>query len=166
MRSQTLIGAALVLLVWGDPALLGASGHGGHDSAPRKVTVRGRTVCLDDSGTPASSLEGCDSGETGFQFALKSAGGEIYRFSSSDSRVTMLTDPRVRASELEVQGWLTPENVLAIVHLYSIHEGRRYEPYYYCPTCNITSHTPGLCWCCRNPFEFHEDPVDPSGKKP
>ncbi len=125
-------------------------------AGPEKVAIRGNAICLSAEGKPSSSEDDCTM-ENGFVF--QSHEGKEYRLSASDPRVEMLTDPRVRHQELEIEGWLKDSGDVEIVKLYSIKDGDRYDPHYFCATCNITAHTPGLCWCCRQPFEFRETPV-------
>ena len=126
---------------------------------PKEITVRGRTVCLDSSGKPAPEPspdeDSCDPANG---FAFQAHDETLYRFSSTDQRVEMLTDPRVRAQELEIQGWLGEEKELEIIKLFTVHDGKLYDIYYRCDVCNITAHTPGLCWCCYEDFELRETP--------
>ncbi len=124
-------------------------------SEPKEITVRGRTICLDASGKPSSDEASCDVANG---FAFRAQDETLYRFSSTDKRVEMLTDPRVRSRELEIEAWLREENELEIIKLYSVHDGELYDIYYRCDVCNITAHTPGPCWCCWQDFELRETP--------
>ena len=123
-------------------------------SEPKEITVRGRTICLDSSGKP-SEEESCDLANG---FAFRAHGERLYRFSATDKRVEMLTDPRVRSQELEIEGWLREESEIEIIKLYSVHDGKLYDIFYRCDVCNITAHTPGPCWCCWEDFELRETP--------
>lgn len=123
-------------------------------TAQEEITVRGRVVCLDSSGRPVGPCEGSDSPG----YALESHDGKVYLFSGEDPRSDMLSDPRVRDRELQVVGWPRDGKVLEIVKLYSVRDGKLYDLYYHCDRCNITAHTPGLCWCCREPFDLREEP--------
>ena len=118
-----------------------------------KISIRGKALCLGSEGKVSHSTDTCTV-TNGFVF--KTTGGTEYRLSSSDQRVQILSDPRVRDQELEIEGWLRNNDNVEIIKLYSIKGGDRYHPHYFCATCNITAYTPGLCWCCEQPFEFRE----------
>jgi hypothetical protein len=124
------------------------------DNKPTELTLRGRVVCLNASGTPSAAEEDCDLANG---FALRTSDDTLYRFSRSDSRVEILADMRVRSQELEIAAWLR-KGELEIVKLYSLHNGELFDVYYRCDVCNITAHTPGPCWCCRQDFELRETP--------
>ena len=51
-----------------------------------------------------------------------------------------------------------------LLRLHTIQDGEAIEPYYFCFTCNITSHLPGPCRCCQQEFEFKERPPTGLGK--
>ena len=124
-------------------------------SEPAEIKVRGRTVCLDSSGKPSWEEASCNLANG---FAFRAQDETLYRFRHTDKRVEMLTDPRVRSQELEIEGWLRDEKELEIIKLYSVHDGELYDIYYRCDVCNITAHTPGPCWCCYEDFELRETP--------
>jgi hypothetical protein len=125
----------------------------------REVVMRGHAVCLDRDGTPLATGAACPDAPAG-GWALRTGDGILHRLSPADPRVVMLTDRRVRARELQITAWQDEDGQLAIVHLYTVIDGRLHEPYYYCTTCSIRAYTPGLCWCCQKPFEFREPPVE------
>ena len=127
------------------------SGSGADD--PVEVTVTGRAVCLRE-GQPAP-VEGCSFGEA---FGIESADGTVHRLDPADPRVEILTDARVNRHPLEVTLW-REDGIGKIIHLHTIQDGEVIEPYYFCFTCNITSHLPGPCWCCQQEFEFKERPA-------
>lgn len=129
------------------------------DDKPREVTVRGRVVCLDASGTPFAQGAACDPSAGGFtRFGLDS-GESITAFSPEDTRSEIFTDPRVRERELEVRGWFRGDGRFEITKVFSLRNGRLHDLYYFCSVCNITSHRPGPCWCCRADFELKEEPA-------
>ena len=57
-------------------------------SEPKEITGRGRTICLDSSGKPSSDEKSCDLANG---FAFRAQDETLYRFSSTDKRVEMLT---------------------------------------------------------------------------
>lgn len=122
----------------------------------RETLVEGRAVCLRDSGT-APPTE-CSFGEA---FGIEAADGTIHRLNPADPRVEILTDERVSAHPLRAALWME-DGLGSILRLHTIQDGEAIEPYYFCFTCNITSHLPGPCWCCQQEFEFRERPADPT----
>jgi len=141
------------LLVGAVAARLAASA--GLAAAADEIVIRGRAVCLDESGQLEAAGSDCPDQPTR-GWAIETPDGTLHRLSPDDERVAMLGDPRVRSRELEITAWRYEGGRLAIVHLYSVIDGRRHDPHYYCPVCAIRANTPGLCWCCRRPFEFRE----------
>ena len=122
----------------------------------REVVVSGRAVCL-NSGAPGP-VEECSFGD---EFGIESGDGTIHPLDPTDLRVEILTDERVNAHPLEVAMW-QEDGLGKIIRLYTVQNGETIEPYYFCFTCNITSHLPGPCWCCQQEFEFKERPAQPS----
>jgi hypothetical protein len=126
---------------------------------PEQVVIRGRAACLDDAGQRRAAGAACDDHPSG-GWALESEGGALHRLSPEDTRVAMLGDVRVRSHELQIVAWRYDDGRLAIVHLYTVIDGKLHDPYYYCPICAIRTHAPGPCWCCGRPLEFHDPPLE------
>lgn len=115
--------------------------------------MRGRAVCL--KGDAPGPVEGCGYGDP---FGIEGEDGVLYRLDPADLRVEILTDGRVTRHPLEVRLFVE-DGVGKILQLHTVQDGERIEPYYFCFTCNITSHLPGPCWCCQQDFEFRERPA-------
>jgi hypothetical protein len=128
-------------------------------AASEEVVIRGEAVCLDAADAPMAKGAACPDQPAG-GWALRTGDGTLHALSSDDSRVVMLSDERVRSRELQITAWRDDRGVLAIVHLRTVVDGRLHDPHYYCAVCSIRAHTPGLCWCCRAPFEFREPPLE------
>ena len=126
--------------------------------AEKEIVFRGHATCLDDSREPYASGRDCPDEPSG-GWAIRSEDGTLHRLSPRDKRVVMLSDVRVRSRPLHVEAWQA-NGELAIVHLYSVVDGRLHEPHYYCRTCAIRDYTPGLCSCCRAPYEFREPALE------
>jgi hypothetical protein len=135
--------------------VLGHAGPVGHE----EIVVRGDAVCFDADSELRGVGRDCPD-ETEGGWGLRSESGAIWRFSPLDERVQILQDVRVRSKPLEVTAWRDEAGELAIVHLYTLIDGRRHAPHYYCSLCAIRSNAPGPCWCCQAPFEFREPPVE------
>lgn len=131
-------------------ALLAGAGLSNPKAGTVEVTVRGRVVCLE--GAEAACR----------RFGLSTVAGDVYSFMTEDARAEIFTDARVRERELEVKGWARAgDRTLEITKVFSVKDGKLYDLYYFCSVCNITSHTPGPCWCCRADFELKEEPHKP-----
>ena len=128
----------------------------GRETPDREILVEGRAVCLRD-GVSAPPSE-CSFGEA---FGIESPDGTIHRLDPADPRVEILTDERVSAHPLRVALWME-DGLGNILRLHTIRDGEEIEPYYFCSTCNITSHIPGPCWCCQQEFDFEERPAEPT----
>lgn len=138
------------LFLFAAPAVTAAAWNG------REIIVSGRAVCL-HHGEPGPAAD-CSFGE---QLGIESPDGTIHRLDPTDLRGEILTDERVSRHPLEVALW-QEDGLGKIIRLYTIQDGKAIEPYYFCFTCNITSHLPGPCWCCQEDFEFMERPAHPS----
>lgn len=120
------------------------------------AVIRGRAVCLDAGGREVESLFGCN--ETGRRLGFASKDGRLYKFLPTDTMTPVFTDARVRQRELQLTARLHAGDLLEIIKVQSVKEGKLYDIYYYCDVCSITAYTPGLCPCCRNELEFRETP--------
>ncbi len=115
--------------------------------------MTGRAVCLE--GDAVREPGACGPGDA---FAIQSGDGALHRLDPEDIRVEILTDERVHRHPLEATLWVE-DGLGKIIHLHTIQDGESVEPFYFCFTCNITSHIPGPCWCCQQEFEFKERPA-------
>jgi hypothetical protein len=136
-----------------------AAGARAPAAPPEQVLIRGRAACLDDAGERRAVGAKCDDHPSG-GWAIESEGGVLHRLSPGDSRVAMLGDVRVRSHELQIVAWHYDDGHLAIVHLYTVIDGKLHDPYYYCPICAIRAHAPGPCWCCGRPLELRDPPLE------
>jgi hypothetical protein len=136
-----------------------AAGARAPAAPPEQVVIRGRAACLDDAGERRAVGAKCDDHPSG-GWAIESEGGVLRRLSPGDSRVAMLGDVRVRSQELQIVAWRYDDGHLAIVHLYTVIDGKLHDPYYYCPICAIRAHAPGPCWCCGRPLELRDPPLE------
>lgn len=154
-----MIGPSVVLLLLAGPS------PGAVDGGDATVVLRGRVLCLDPGLRPIAP-PGEDSlcNEPGAaRFAFATSEGERLLFLADDPRSQMFLDPEVRDKELVVEGWRRPEGRFELLHVYSIKEGRLHDLHYRCDRCNITAAGPGPCWCCGQPFELREAPLEGDG---
>src|SRR5262245_47381783 len=131
------------------PAHPSHPGHALHAHAAtdaQMVTVRGRVVC---QGAEASALEcAFDAGE-----------GKRYPLVRVVTSRALFEDANLRAKDLEVTGQLDRSGGLEVIQIRSIKNGVLHDVYYWCETCHIRSPFGGDCWCCFQPFEFREVPL-------
>lgn len=126
-------------------------------NSTKEIVVRGRILCLDDSGQ--NQIAETDCGKPKTRFGLKTVEEKIYLFSPDDAMIGMFFDPAVRQKDLQIKGRLHPNNVIEIIKIHSIHEGKLYDIFYYCDVCAITSYEFGLCYCCQQPTDLRETPA-------
>lgn len=150
-RSVILIIIALICL---PPfASLAASAQDNPTSHPALVVLRGHVVCLDAKGRKLDILFGCNDAT---RFAILDKEGALHPVSPADPNAAIFTDSRVRQRELQVTAQLNDKQLLEIIQVQSIRDGKLYDIYYFCEICNIRTYAPGLCPCCRNELEFRE----------
>lgn len=118
------------------------------------IEIQGRIACVDEARreTPCS--------EESTLFALATLDGKRYFFMPEDVRAGIFRDPRIRERELVVRGRLRPRDQIEITKVWSVHNGQRFDIYYFCSVCNIKAHVGGLCWCCQQDFELREEPLN------
>ncbi len=125
-------------------------------SRPVDLTIEGTIVCADDQGSVLSAADTCPASH---RHALRTDQGELYFFLERDPRAEIFHDARVRARRLRISGWARPGSRIEIIKLQSVRDGRLYDLYYYCETCNITALVGGQCACCQAELEFRETPA-------
>jgi len=127
----------------------------GPPSSADNLVVRGTLVCLEKG---SDSKEVPCLGERK-SMGLRTATGQVYPLNDDKSTSTLLEEKRLRTREFQ----LTLKKSGAsyeIVKSQFFRDGKLYDFYYFCDVCNITTHTPGLCMCCRQETEYHEKLAD------
>jgi hypothetical protein len=154
-RFLTPLLTALILLM--PLSSLAAARQSGAADKYKLTVIRGRAVCLDASGHRLEGLFDCN--DPSSRFALIDRDAKLHVFAPTDSSTAVFTDGRVRQRELQVTARLGQENRLEIIRVQSVKEGRLYDIFYFCETCNVTAYAPGPCPCCGNELEFRETPT-------
>jgi hypothetical protein len=152
-RPATLFIIALICALPVTSPAVSAQAH--QTDHPGLVILRGQVVCLDARGRKLDALFGCDDAT---RFAILDKAGVLHQVSPVDTNAAIFTDSRVRQRELQVTAKLNDKQLLDIIHVQSIRDGKLYDIYYFCEICNIRAYAPGLCPCCRNELEFRETP--------
>jgi hypothetical protein len=126
----------------------------------KMVGLRGRVVCLtEELEKRYQILPECQS--RGHVYSLKTEDGKIHPFLPTDTAAAIWMDKRFRERELQVTARIFPESsFLEVVNLQSWRDGKLHDLYYYCDVCAISTHKPGPCECCQDPYQFRETPAE------
>ena len=119
-----------------------------------RVVLQGRVACLDESGHRLDAEH--DSHQPSSNYELLTSNGKRYKFSADDLLVPMFSDSRVRKMELQITALLHENEVLELIKVLAVKEGKLYDIYYFCEVCNITAYGPGPCSCCYEPMVLIE----------
>jgi hypothetical protein len=93
---------------------------------------------------------------------FKTGGGAIYKLTRSPAAEALFLDTNLYSKMLLLKGKVLPEKKTFEVmgNLHSLKNGKAQKLYYYCDVCAISSTTPGLCQCCRDPVKLVEEPEE------
>lgn len=156
MLRKSLIFPVLAL-AWASAAPL-AAGQEEDRREPRQVTLRGEVVDIYaalrerypiDLGPDIEPLYG-----------FRTTDGNFYTLLKTRRSLALFMDERLRGRSLILQGRVFPSTqCFEATFIQSIIDGVVHDVYYYCDICAITSLTPELCDCCREPVRLVEEPV-------
>jgi len=140
--------SALALCLVGSGFALGKPGV----PTAENVVVTGLLVCLDES------LKETACGTAHQALGLKAAGGKIYPLKRHENVDALSVEKRLRTREFKLtlrkdegaSPWFE------LVKSQFIRGGKVYNFHYFCEVCNITTHAPGICLCCREETEYQE----------
>jgi hypothetical protein len=153
---QIKIPLTMALVLLAAVSTLGLPGQDKNIRHDKQVVVEGRVVCLDGQGGRSS----CDERDTnGRSFGFESRQGKLFKFSADDTMAGMFNDERVRQRGLQVTARALTDNLLEVIKVQSVKDGRLYDLYYFCEVCTITAYAPGICPCCGAEMEFMETPA-------
>lgn len=69
-------------------------------------------------------------------------------------------DAKLLNRPMRLTGKLIPgSQLLQVVNVHSIVQGKLHEVYYWCDICTIRGYEAGICDCCGDPMVFRETPV-------
>ena len=116
------------------------------------LVVTGSLVCLDG----AFKEKAC--GATPEILGLKTTGGKVYPLKKHENVDALFVEKRLQTREFRLT--LRKEEASSpwfeLVKAQFIRGGKVYDFHYFCEVCNITTHAPGICLCCREPTEYRE----------
>ncbi len=124
------------------------------------LSLRGRVVCLTEELKNLYRLKpDCDN--RGHVYALKTSDGKYHPFLPTDSAVAVWTDERYRERDLQVTARSFPQtSFIEVIKFQSWLDSKLHDLYYFCDVCMISSHKPGPCDCCQDPYQFRETPAE------
>ena len=124
------------------------------------VSLRGRVFCLtEELQKPYQIIPNCEA--RGHVYALKTAEGKYYPFLPVDTAAAIWMDERFRQRDLQITARAFPNtDFIEVIRLQSWRDGKLHNLYYFCDVCYISSHKPGPCECCQDPYEFRETPAE------
>lgn len=123
-----------------------------------KIQIKGRAICLHEELHKEYGMN-MPSGHR-HVFGFKTPDKKLFLFLENNLSGAIFQDKRVRDRELVLTAWLFPNsNILDVISIKSIKEGKLHDLYYYCVICAIRTATPGPCMCCQDDVEFVEKPL-------
>jgi hypothetical protein len=122
--------------------------------ADNKV-VEGTLVCLD------KDLKEVACSAKNEIYALKAADGQLYPLEAHENVEALYVEKKLRTRNFRLTLRQEPNSrFYALVKSQFFRDGRLYDFHYFCEVCNITTHAPGLCMCCRQETEYRESPAN------
>ncbi|MGE0128650.1 MAG: hypothetical protein AB7U82_11270 [Blastocatellales bacterium] len=124
------------------------------------VSLRGRVICYTEELQKSYQvIPDCET--RGHVYTLKTGDGKLYPLLPVDMAAAAWMDERYRQRDLQITARLFPNtNFIEVIKFQSWRDGKLHDLYYFCDVCNITSHKPGPCECCQDPFQFRETPAE------
>ena len=120
-------------------------------ASQNNLVVRGTLVCVGKESKEVPCIG------KGNALGLKAANGQIYLLKRDKLAETLVEEKRLRSRDFQLTLRKSGDSdSLEIVKSQFFRDGKLYDFYYFCDVCNITTHTPGLCMCCRQETEYHE----------
>lgn len=116
------------------------------------LVVTGLLVCLDG----AFKETAC--GTAPETLGLKAAGAKIYPLKKHENVDALFAEKRLQTREfrLTLRKDEASSPWFELVKSQLIRGGKVYDFHYFCDVCNITTHAPGICLCCRQETEYQE----------
>lgn len=136
--------------------LVGLPGSGaafgmGLSTSQDNLVVRGTLVCI---GKESKEVPCAGTGNT---LGLRSVSGQIYLLKNDKLSSTLIEEKRLRSRAFQLTLKKADDSgSYEIVKSQFFRDGKLYDFFYFCDVCNITTHSPGPCMCCRQETEYHE----------
>jgi hypothetical protein len=92
--------------------------------------------------------------------ALVADDGKVYPLIKDNGSRMFFKEPKLRGRPMRLTGRLLPgSQLLQVLNVHSLKDGRLHEIYYWCEVCIIKRYEPGVCECCGGPMEYREEPA-------
>ncbi|MCI0418004.1 MAG: hypothetical protein L0312_02085 [Acidobacteria bacterium] len=116
------------------------------------LVVNGLLVCLD------GTFKETACGTMPELLGLKVAGGTIYPLKEHENVQALFLEKRLQTRQfrLTLRKDDAASPLFELVKSQLIRGGKLYDFHYFCEVCNITTHAPGPCMCCRETTEYRE----------
>lgn len=90
--------------------------------------------------------------------ALETKEGKLYPIIKDAGGRTFYRDPKLHHRPMQVHGRLLPgSQLLQVLQVHSLKDGKPHEVYYWCEICSIKRHAlDKQCECCGGPMELRE----------
>jgi hypothetical protein len=132
----------------------GARAAAGSPLSSENITVQGALVCLDSSSKEIT----CKAEDEAL--GLKTEAGQIFALEKHDNVRALHVEKRLKTREFRLTLRKKEDStVYELVKAQFIRNGQLHDFYYFCEVCNITTHAPGPCMCCRQEPEYREQAV-------
>jgi hypothetical protein len=116
------------------------------------LLVTGTLICLDKT----QKETGCGVKNEGY--GIKTSAGQIYALQKHENVEALHAEKRLKTREFRLTLRKEPNSTFyEVVKSQFIRDGQVYDFHYFCEVCNITTHAPGLCMCCRQDTEYREN---------
>jgi hypothetical protein len=92
----------------------------------------------------------------GTNMVFKAETGRTYNLARNPMSEALFLDTNLLSKVLLLSGKVHDKSFELTKNLRSVKNGKVYELYYYCDVCSISTSTPGLCQCCREPTVLTE----------
>ena len=92
--------------------------------------------------------------------ALAGEDGKVYPLIKDEGARMFFKDRRLTGRPMRLTGRLVAgTNLLQVVNVHSVRDGRLHEVFYWCDICAIRGYEQTQCGCCGDPMVLREVPV-------
>ncbi|MGI8783640.1 MAG: hypothetical protein ACR2L2_08345 [Acidobacteriota bacterium] len=128
--------------------------------ADASFQIQGFVYCLDEKGAPTVGPEGEPCAAQGHRYALNTLEGKLYPLVRGDVGESLFVDRRLHERTLLLTLLASrTAGAFEVLAVQSVVSGVVHNVYYFCDVCNIRDFAPGPCDCCRQPYQFIEQPA-------
>ncbi|GIW80630.1 MAG: hypothetical protein KatS3mg105_2437 [Gemmatales bacterium] len=92
--------------------------------------------------------------------ALVTTDGKVLPLIKNDNSRMFFKEPKLQNRLMRIEGRLLPgSQLLQVIRVYSIRDGKLYEVFYWCDVCVIKRFEKQNCDCCGEPMILREEPI-------